>query len=485
MNMKNISLYLMMLVYAFCGSCSDFLEELPPNAIATETFYSTEEEILFAANGVYATFRAGYYKDMYLFTDIRSNTTTVQDPGGSNGTNWQFFNYTLRTDNAKVKSEWGNLYKVIARSNVVLDHIDNITFKDETTRSRIKAEMQFMRALTYFHLVTLWGDVPLVTTELKSMSETFAHTKRDPKSEVYALIINDLEAAVESKLPDKWPAKDEGRVSKTAARALFGKVLLQKAADADFASERMQNLQAAKTQLQAAWAVKPFDSLSEINYADVFDKEKQKNCAEIIFQVMYLAGSADLSSNFAQVFQPTGSKYTNLTSVKSGGGLNLPTQEIVNEYETGDIRKDISLGRTSDKAFYYTKKYIDREDANAYGANSWIVLRYADVALLLAEVKTHLNETDAVDYINEVRTRAGLPNVGVATRDAIVHERKVELAFEGQSWYDLLRLYSKDELKALIHAKNENFSDKDFLMPIPFDEYKLNPEGMYQNKGYN
>lgn len=484
--MKKIFVYVMILSCTlFCGSCADFLEEFPPNDISTKIFYSTEEEIAFAANGVYATFRAGYYGDMYLFTDIRSNCTTVQDPGGSNGTNYQFCNYTLKADNAKIKSEWVILYKVIVRCNVVLEHIDGVSFADEVIKSRIKAEMQFMRALTYFHLVTLWGDVPLITSELKTKEEVFAHTRRDPKSEIYALIESDLQAAVESNLPDKWPAKDEGRASKTAARALLGKVLLHKAADTDFSSEKNRNLLVAKEHLIAAWATKPFEFLSNVSYTDIFNKDKQKTCPEIIFQVMYLEGSADLSSGYAKTFQPSGSKYTDLLSKKSGGGVNLPTQDIVNEYEEGDIRKDISVGQTSDKVWYYTKKYTDLDDVNAYGGSSWIVLRYADVALLLAEAKMLLGESDAVNYVNEVRTRAGLQGISVATRDAIVHERMVELAFEGHSWYDLLRLYSKNELKALISSKNINFSDKDFLMPIPFDEYKLNPLGMYQNDGYN
>jgi hypothetical protein len=133
----------------------------------------------------------------------------------------------------------------------------------------------------------------------------------------------------------------------------------------------------------------------------------------------------------------------------------------------------------------YTKKYIDLDDENGYGANKWIVLRYADVALLLAEVKMHLGEPDADAYISEVRSRVGLAATSIANlRDAIVHERKVELAFEGQSWYDLLRLYSRDELLEIKRAENPNFSTKDFLLPIPYQEHNLDPERMFQNEGY-
>ena len=131
------------------------------------------------------------------------------------------------------------------------------------------------------------------------------------------------------------------------------------------------------------------------------------------------------------------------------------------------------------------KKYTDLDDINGYGANNWIVLRYADVALMLAEVKMHLSENDAVSYLNMVRERAGLDDYsGSSLRDAILRERRVEFAFEGQYWYDLLRLYSRQELLEHMKAKNPNFSAKDFLLPIPYDEHKLDPTRMYQNVGY-
>lgn len=157
---------------------------------------------------------------------------------------------------------------------------------------------------------------------------------------------------------------------------------------------------------------------------------------------------------------------------------------MMNAYEAGDLRKDVSCGTAS--GINYVKKYTDLDDVNGYGDNDWIILRYADIALMLAEVKMQLNETDAVTYLNMVRERAGLPDYsGSNLRDAILHERRVEFAFEGQYWYDLLRLYTHQELLSVMQKKNPNFSEKDFLLPIPYDEHKLDPERMYQNKGYN
>ena len=232
----------------------------------------------------------------------------------------------------------------------------------------------------------------------------------------------------------------------------------------------------------AAWNVKPFTNLKDIPYTDLFDKDAQTFCPENIFQVMYKGGNSSLASNYAYIFQPT--SQTGLTSQKSGTGNNIPTDEMMGTYEAGDIRKAISCGTSQN--VNYVKKYTDLDDVNGYGANNWIVLRYADVALMLAEVKMHLGESDAASYLNMVRERAGLDDYsGSNLRDAILHERRVELAYEGQYWYDLLRLYSRQELLNHMKAKNPNFSEKDFLLPVPYDEHKLDPVRMYQNEGYN
>ena len=121
-------------------------------------------------------------------------------------------------------------------------------------------------------------------------------------------------------------------------------------------------------------------------------------------------------------------------------------------------------------------------------------MRYADVLLMAAE----LGSPNAQAYFNQVRQRAYTVNDGegnlsvsddyrevAVTKENIIKERMLEFAFEGQYWYDLLRLYSRQELLEHMKAKNPNFSAKDFLLPIPYDEHKLDPTRMYQNEGYN
>jgi hypothetical protein len=465
-----------------CTGCSKFLEEHNPNRIWTEDYYNTEQDIVNGANGAYAALRGtGYCRNMWLYNDVRSGYTSLQDPGANSGVNYQFFNYTLLTDNSQVKTHYADLYKCITRCNIILDHIVDISFTNEEDKNKIIEEMRFLRALTYFYLVQDFGEVPIVTKELKTKEEVQEHLYRQPKSEVYNLIISDLKAVIDGSLPILQIGENTGRVSKAAANALLGKVLLTKAADVDFASERDSNLRGADDALMAAWNVKPFSKIGDVSYADIFDIATQKQCKEILFQVMYLNINSDLSSPFAQYFQPQNK--TGLTSQKAGSGYSIVTTGLMGEYEALDGRKALSCA--TDGSINYVKKYIDMTNADGYGANSWIILRYADVALMLAEVKMYLGQADAAEYLNQVRRRAGLADITTLNRDAIVHERKVELAFEGHIWNDMKRLYTKNELLTIQKAKNENFSDKDFLLPIPYDEVKLNPSGMYQNYGYS
>ena len=184
-----------------------------------------------------------------------------------------------------------------------------------------------------------FGDVPIVTKELKTKDEIQKYTARQPKSEVYNLIISDLTQVINSELPDIQTGNGVGRASKAAAYALLGKVYLTMAADSDFQSERTSNLQSAKTNLVAAWNMKPFTSLKDIPYADVFDKEAQTFCQENIFQVMYKGGNSSLASNYAYIFQPT--SQTGLTSQKTGTGNNIPTSDMMSAYER-EIRVRLS-----------------------------------------------------------------------------------------------------------------------------------------------
>ena len=183
--------------------------------------------------------------------------------------------------------------------------------------------------------------------------------------------------------------------------------------------------------------------------------------------------------------------------------------DLVKEYEEQDLRKAYSVIYADSYSSWNITKFRDVSEAAGtlgYGGNDWIILRYADVWLMLAEVYEAMGQPEqAIPFLNEVRARAGLPDYATSMKQsdyanrfptlksAILHERRVELAFENQRWYDLLRFFTPAELISYMHSKKgddygisnlQNFGEKDIYYPIPYDEWKLNPEGMYQNPGY-
>ncbi len=494
----------------FLGACSeDFLEQYDPNSIATSQFFQTEGDVLLAVNGVYQSLRSGNTigEDSYLFTDERSDDSGRNDNQSNAGEPFQFNDFSLLPSNTYLKNHWVSMYSAIARCNTVLTNIDQVPFRNPETKATYSAEVKFMRALLYFHLVRKWGDVPLVTEQLRTGDEVKDNTFREKKEVVYQQIVADLHEAVQSPLPAQQSETTLGRVTMTAANALLGQVYLTMATTLD--SDRTNNLTQAKTYLSAAYALRAFGELKEIPYTDVFDVNKQPGCAEIIFQIVNVQGDMNYSSSIARAFQAKGETINSLNpGTGTGGRASL---DLVNEYEEGDPRKDFSVKFADDPAVqdWFITKFRDNSAAagtNGYGGNDWILMRFADVILMLAETHFYLGESEkAIEYLDMVRMRSNMPRYDVVKNDpsysskfptlklAILHERRVELAFERHRWYDLLRFFTTEELVAFFHAKDQseygraqllNFSSKDRYYPIPFDEYKLNPEKMYQNHGY-
>ena len=191
-------------------------------------------------------------------------------------------------------------------------------------------------------------------------------------------------------------------------------------------------------------------------------------------------------------------------------GYNV-THDLVFEYETGDLRDSFSVryDNAATVKDWYVTKFRDTSNVagpNGYGGNDWPLMRYADVILMLAEVNMYKgNAASAIMYLDMVRARAKMPDYASSMNNAayaaicptlklaILHERRVELAFEHHRWFDLLRFFSINDLVSYMHAKPRanfnlenigNFSAKDEYFPIPYNETILDAAKMYQNIGY-
>ncbi|MCP1386494.1 RagB/SusD family nutrient uptake outer membrane protein [Runella salmonicolor] len=492
-------------------SCNDnFLVETDPNSVATSNYFKNENDVLLAVNGAYQALRnnSGLAEGSMLYSEERSDNTGRNDNQSNAGEPFQFNDFALLPSNTYLKTHWLALYQIITRTNLVLDGIEKVTFSNATTKAQYQAEAKFIRALVYFHLVRKWGDVPLVTKPLSSSDEVKANTAREKKDKVYAQIVADLTDVVNSSLPDHQPVANKGRVSKVAGMALLGQVYLTMATTLD-AANRTTNLNQAKTYLTGAYDKRTFGLLKEISYTDVFDVAKKSTNPEIIFQIVYKQGDINYASNIAVSTQAQGENINSLRTTTGTGGNVTP--DLVKEYEEGDLRKDFSIkyANAANVKDYFITKYRDvsaAAGANGYGGNDWILMRYADVILMLAEVNLYLgNDAAAISFLNQVRERAKMPLYEVvketaaykakfpSLKMAILHERRIELAFENHRWFDLLRFFKPAELVTYMGtklqadfgaAKISNFGLKDYYYPIPFDEFKLDPVKMYQNEGY-
>lgn len=488
-------------------SCGKLLDQSDPNRVLTTDYFSTENDVARALNGAYESLRTGYLlgEGNLDRTEERSDNIGRLDNQSASGDPFQFTNFSLQPSNPYLRSHWVAHQVAINRANFVLLGTEKVAFEDEQTRLKYRSEALFLRALVYFEAVRKWGDLPLVTTFLESTDEVREHTFRVDKKEIYRQIVADLEEALKGPLDDFPTLAGQGRTSKAAVSGLLGKVLLTMYAD----QQSKELLQDARRYLRSCWEMRPFGELTEIPYSEIFDVDTQDSCGEIIFEIPYIQGDKDYHSSVARNNQPSTSRLISKFNSKGDGRFVNP--DLVKEYESGDLRMEWSVQETpkSKTKTYFISKYRDASEAAGvlgYGGNDWIILRYGDIALLMAEAALYDGDrSEAIRYLDIVRERAGLPRYEESMRDtkyatlcpslkaAILHERRVELAFECQRWYDLLRFFTPEQLVTYMHSKSSedygisdlnNFGLKDIYYPIPADEVKLDPEKMYQNPGY-
>jgi len=506
--MKKYSLILTsLLIFAGVGCKKDFLEQSNPNAVTVENAYNSETDITTGVYGVYQALRSSNCvgEGANLWTDNRSDDVNTTDQQSNNGEPFQFSAFSLVPSNSYLLSHWTALYVPISRANIILSVIDKIKFASPDTKTQYIAEIKFIRAFMYYNLVKEFGDVPLVTERLTSAEQAAALTFREKKEKVYDQIVLDLKDVAASNLPVVHTAANKGRVSLQAANAMLGKVYLTMATS--LTANKTENLNKAKDALLVCFNQKTFANLADIPFADVFDVAKKATNPEIIFQIVHKQGDASLSSGLARSNQARGETINSLFVSQGTGGLF--TNDLLKEFETGDLRTTYSIKLAPSSGRYFITKFRDASAGAStlgYGGNDWILLRYADVILCLSETYLLLNDqANAIKYLDMVRERAKRPTYAVMKNDAmyvakyptlklaIMHERRVELAFEHHRWHDLTRFFNETELVAYFRAKIQldydncplsNFTAKDYYFPIPLKEFLLNPAKMYQNPGY-
>jgi len=416
------------------AACSTDLDQAPTN-IASADSLSDFEGVLNAAYW----YQTGSTTPLAIMGDFRSDNALFDESphdefddfdGGVVSMEGDFF-----------RPFYSSLYKSILSANSVIDNSDDATQV---------AEAKFLRALSYSKLVKVFGGVTLNLSPSPSTTDQ-SILARSSAADVYLQIETDLADAI-SGLDNA--GLSTGRATRIAAQALLGKVHL---AQGDYSSA--ESVLASVVNGAAAAGISLLDNFSAVFASDLN--------AEIIFatQLTSSIGISDYSGDTFNVWYAGGNTKADEIPV---------SMELINAYTDGDTRKNVTV----DAAIQVSNKY------QTLGADQdWIEIRFADVLLMYAEALNEGGNTaGAATQLNKVRNRAGLSNTTAssqaALREAIQHERRLELAFEGHHWFDLVRTGTVDA--EMGQSINSNY----YIFPIPTSEIFASDEVITQNPGY-
>jgi len=467
-------------------SCADdFLNPLPDTSVALESFFASDADVLAGIYGVYDALQGTNESTEtnitranrgvqfeHLLTEHRTDNTRNATLEGSKS---DFHRYVVEAVNVESDDYYQSMYQVIFRANNILNFID---VADEDNRASYTAEAKFLRGYAYFKLVRLFGDVPLVTVPIDPTNEAALFT-RVSQAEVYAQIIADLQEAV-SVLDNS----NKSRASKAAAQGVLAKAYMSQA-NPDYA--------AAELLLEDVIASGDYTLMS--NYSDVFYSELND---EIIFAIQYQASNAEESQGFS-------AEFTSFVRAGRDDGQNIVNENLYDDFVAFGVNRTAvsitDLDGNLDVFEHEVAKYFPEgtviESGNIdYGVgrnagNDYIALRYADILLLHVEA-TMAGAQATVDpgalaSFQLVRDRAGLTTpVNSITKEDWMTERRVELAFENQRYFDLKR-FGEFENVLSAHADEMGYAwdlNNARFLPIPQREINLSGGLLTQNVGY-
>ena len=451
-------------------SCEDQLDIVPVTEKAANSFFTTEAEVESAVAGVYAQLQNGglYGLDIIGVGEIPAEDAFEEIAANDGGRFGQLDDFSTNAGNDLVGDIWRESFEGIQRANVVLTRIVDIEYADAGLKAQRIGEIKFIRGLLYFNLVRLYGDVPLVLVETLNPSDFFGQG-RTAASQVYAQIETDISEAIAA-LPNE---KIAGRPAKGAAQALLADVQMNQGNY----SGAVSNL--ATVVNSGLYSLVP-------STAELFGPANEGN-NEVLFEVQFASGVAGNTegSPAATQFRPSG-------TTANAKGHNLPSNEFAGLYAEGDTRLNdyIDIDAAANPFFFSLKYEVSPTGVND-GGSDYYVIRYADVLLKYAEA---LNETgntaDAAQYVNQVRSRAGLGDISASTqaemRDAIEMERRFEFIGEGHRWFDLKRTGKAVETMNAwfaANSKNVSINNDNLILPIPQSQIDTDP-AITQNPGY-
>ncbi|MCF6223153.1 MAG: RagB/SusD family nutrient uptake outer membrane protein [Flavobacteriaceae bacterium] len=462
-------------------SCDDFLVLNPKDRLSQADFFKTPAHFDTALFGIYGELQRIHSGQLIYFTELATDNATISFSSPTTAED-ECNRVAFTATNSFTNALWKSCFNIVSRSNVVLLKVGEADLSEEDTK-QITGETLFLRAYAYFVMVRLYGDVPLLEDVVFTSPDQIKDYEmtRNPTSEVYDLIERDLIRSSDNLLTIGNIGKS--RASVGAAKTLLGKVFLTQGKYTESAAIFNEVINGNNDY-----------SLSS-DYGALFSAGNDEY-EESIFEVNYLSGNIGEGSRMGTMITP---EFINLAvNGLSGSGRMTPTDNILDFYEAGDLRRDVSVldsVLTVDNVYDPTNaglKFFDVTTgiSNDSGVNHTL-LRFADVLLSLAEAQNENGNTDdALANINLVRTRAGLGDLAglsqAETRLALENERRAEFFLEGHRWFDLVRTNrAQTVLNAFFTSIGSSDSVEDFelLLPIPFSETTISPE-LTQNPGY-
>jgi len=474
-------------------SCNSFLDTELQGTYTNTSFYQTEDHAIFAINATYEiiSFKTSN-NNVWVFGDVASDDAVKGGNPGDQSDIGFIDEFNIASDNGFIENIWKHYYEGITRANKVIYYVPNIAM-DDVLKQRIVGEAKFLRAYFYFHLVNIFGEVPLKT--LPAFTADDLQVPVSSVSEIYTQIEKDLSEAA-MVLPNSYTS-EIGRATKGAALGLYAKTLL-------FQEKWLASIAAVTEIEQLGYRLMPI-------YRENFEMIGENN-VESVFEIQHLTDQAPfLGSNLNQWFSPI---------VENGYFFNAPKQNFVDEFESTlagnvDPRLDYTVGREGEKwvngedfdpAWSPATGFLNRKHVQPLseigtgtkgdGDLNYTFMRYAEVLLIKAEALNELSRgTEALIPLNDIRRRAResylnddkLPGFGTiptdllpdvtatnqnTLRDAIRHERRVELGFEFHRFYDLMR-YGASVAEAALADTNFNYATHRYF-PIPQSEVDTN-----------
>nr|WKN34780.1 RagB/SusD family nutrient uptake outer membrane protein [Tunicatimonas sp. TK19036] len=475
-------------------SCEDFLDKEPLGDLTTEAYFETQEDAILSTNAIYNAYRAWYVTGGFPIADIMSDDM-VKGSSPQDGANLnQLDDFTFTSSYGAFSNVWAALYVGVRRANIVIEEIPAIEM-DEALKTRLLAEARFLRASFYFELARSYGDLPKILTATPDRQ-----LPRSPVDEIYnEIIIPDLQFAADNlPLKSEYDVNDLGRATQGAAQGLLAKVYLYRG---DFTN----------AQALAEAVINSGEYSLPPNFADEYSPSVVQGPGSV-FEISAIEENYENGGNqYGQTQGVRGQVVVGSDTVSKGWGFGRPTLDIINFYPEGDPRMDASViflgdtlygeivlgdGGTPDTTFtstgevdqletYNQKVFMPGIDQAQFGYNRKM-LRYADVLLIAAEAANENNNSAAaLDYLNMVHMRSMPDSPITATdqatlRQLIYDERRAELAFEGERYYDLVRTGQAPTVLGPLgfqEGRNE-------LFPVPQSEIDITEGAVSQNPGY-